>query len=114
MRATGAPVLTSSIDGRVVDTTRYRRHFADWMMQYWAVPDSGAIVALSIPPGAKIEFELMARRPGIPNVPGVTVPARPTDVVPIQSGDATYVYRSPRVLTRRPRAAYSDRLAPSS
>jgi hypothetical protein len=93
MRASGAPVLTSSIDGRVVDTTRYRFHTRDWIMEYSAVPDSGAIVALSIPAGAKIDFELAARRPGIPSVSGVTIPARPPNVVPSQSGDVSIVYR---------------------
>ena len=93
MRGSGAPVLTASIDGRIVDTTRYRFHSPDWIMQYWAVPDSGAIVALSIPAGAKITFELAARRPGIPTVAGVSVPVRPSYVVPSQSGDVSIVYR---------------------
>jgi hypothetical protein len=93
MRAIGTPVSTSSIDGRVVDTTRFRRHLPEWTMPYWAVPDSGAIVALSVPVGSRVGFELIARRPGIPTVAGLTVPPRPSDVVPFQTGDATYVYR---------------------
>ncbi len=93
MRALGAPVLSSSIDGRVVDTTRYRRHLREWAMPYWAVPDTGAIVALSVPMGSHIELELVARRPGLPTVPGLSVPPRPPDVAPVQFGDATYIYR---------------------
>jgi hypothetical protein len=93
IRASGAPVSTASIDGRVVDTTRYRRRSRDWVMEYWAVPDSGVVVALSIPAGAKIDLHLTSRRPGIPSVPGLSIPARPPYVVPIQSGDASYVYR---------------------
>jgi hypothetical protein len=93
MRALGAKVLTSSIDGRIVDTTRYRFHSPQWVMQYWAVPDSGAIVALSVPAGAHIDFELSARRPGIPPIPGVTIPPRPAFVVPSQTGDVSVVYR---------------------
>jgi hypothetical protein len=93
MRARGAKVLTSSIDGRVVDTTRYRLRARDWVMQYWAVPDTGAIVALSIPAGGHIDFDLAARRPGIPPVPGVTIPKRPPYVVPSQTGDVSIVYR---------------------
>ena len=96
MRASGAKVLTSSIDGRVVDTTRYRRRTRDWLMQYWAVSDSGAIVALSIPAGAHLDIDLAARRPGIPIVPGVTIPPRPTYVVPSQTGDVSIVYRHRR------------------
>jgi hypothetical protein len=92
MRASGAPVLTASIDGRVVDTTRYRYHSKDWVMRYWAVPDSGAVVALSIPAGAKIDFEVASRVPGIPAIAGVAIPPRPAHVVPIQDGDVSVVY----------------------
>jgi hypothetical protein len=93
MRARGAKVLASSIDGRVVDTTRYRYRVRDWVMEYWAVPDTGAIVSLSIPAGGHIDFDLAARLPGIPAVPGVTIPPRPTYVVPSQTGDVSIVYR---------------------
>jgi hypothetical protein len=93
MRASGARVLTSSIDGRVVDTTRYRTRSHDWRMQYWAVPDTGAIVALTVPAGGHIDFDVAARRPGIPSVPGVTIPPRPPYVVPSQTGDVSIVYR---------------------
>jgi hypothetical protein len=93
MRASGAPVSTASIDGRVVDTTRYRNRSRDWVMQYWAVPDSGVVVALSIPAGARIDVHLTSRRPGIGPVPGLSIPVRPAYVVPIQFGDASYVYR---------------------
>jgi hypothetical protein len=93
MRATGAPVRTASIDERVIDTTRYRYRTKAWVMEYWAVPDTGAIVALSIPPGAKIDFEIASRWPGLPSVPGVTIPPRPAFVVPIGEGDLSVVYR---------------------
>jgi hypothetical protein len=93
MRAVGVPVLSSSIDGRVVDTTHYRRHLAEWTMPYWAMPDTGAIVALSVPPGSHFGFELIARRPGLPAVPSLSVPPRPPRVAAFQTGDASYVYR---------------------
>ncbi|MEP6550224.1 MAG: M20/M25/M40 family metallo-hydrolase [Gemmatimonadales bacterium] len=93
MRASGAKVLSSSIDGREVDTTRYRRRSRDWVMQYWAVPDSGAIVALSIPTGSHVDVDLAARRPGIPPVPGVVIPQRPPYVVTSQTGDVSITYR---------------------
>ena len=96
MRASGAKVLMSSIDGRVVDTTRYRRRSRDWVMEYWAVPDGGATIALSIPAGGHIDFDLAARRPGIPSVPGFTIPPRPPYVVPSQTGDVSIVYSQRR------------------
>jgi hypothetical protein len=96
MRASGAKVLTSSIDGRVVDTTRYRHRERDWVMEYWAVPESGATIALSIPAGGHIDFDLAARRPGIPAVPGVTIPPRPSYVVQSQTGDVSIAYAQRR------------------
>jgi hypothetical protein len=93
MRASGAPVRTASIDERVVDTTRYRYRTNAWTMEYWAVPDTGAIVALSIPPGAKIAFEIASRRPGLPAIPGVTIPAMPSYVVPSGDGFLSIAYR---------------------
>jgi hypothetical protein len=96
MHAVGAPVLTASIDGRVIDTTRYRRRSADWVMEYWAVPDSGAIVALSIPRGQHIDFDIAAWRPGLPSIPGLAIAPRPPDVVPSQAGDVNISYRRSR------------------
>jgi hypothetical protein len=65
-------------------------------MEYWAVPDSGAIVALSIPPGQHIVFDLAARRPGLPAIPGIAIPSRPSNVVPSQAGDVSISYRRTR------------------
>jgi len=93
MHARGIKVLSASIDGRVVDTTRYRQRARDWNMEYWAVPDSGALIALSVPTGAHFDFDVAARMPGIPPVPGVTIPERPRYVVPSQTGDVSVVYR---------------------
>lgn len=93
MNAGGAHVIRSAIDDRVADTTRYRRPSTGWSMQYWAVPDSGAIVSLAVPPGTPVDLDLAARLPGLPPIPGVSIPKRPSDVVPIQSGDATIIYR---------------------
>jgi hypothetical protein len=96
LRVRGAQVLESSIDGRVVDTTRFRQRMRDWMTEYWAVPDTGAVIALSVPAGSHIDFDMAARRPGIPAVPGVTIPPRPSFVVSSQTGDVSIVYRHAR------------------
>jgi hypothetical protein len=93
MHARGVKVFGSSIDGRNVDTTRYRQRARDWNMEYWAVPDSGALIALSVPTGARLDFDVTARKPGIPTVPGATIPERPRFVVPSQTGDVSVVYR---------------------
>ncbi|HUQ99695.1 MAG TPA: hypothetical protein VM166_09595, partial [Gemmatimonadaceae bacterium] len=92
MRAQGAKVLAAAIDGRAVDTTRYRSRVHDWVMQYWAIPDSGAVIDLTIPAGQHISLELAARRPGLPAIPGIVIAARPGYVVPSQTGDVNIVY----------------------
>jgi hypothetical protein len=93
MRVSGTPVLLSAIDGRIVDTTRFRRRTAEWVMQYWAPSDSGAIVELTVAPGARATLELSARKDGLPSMPGIAIPSRPESVVPVQTGDVTIVYR---------------------
>src|SRR4029079_10421103 len=92
VRAIGAPVVRTAIDGKVADTTRFRRHPRTWAMLYWGVPDSGAVFSLSIPVGAHIDVEMAARSPGLPAIPGVQIPPRPNDVVPIQVGDVKVGY----------------------
>jgi len=92
LRALGAPVVRTAIDGRVADTTRFRRHPRAWAMLYWAVPDSGAVFSLSIPVGAHIDVEMAARSPGLPAIAGVQIPRRPNDVVPAQVGDVRVGY----------------------
>ena len=92
LHATGAPVLRTAIDARVVDTTRFRRHPRDWVMEYWAVPDSGAVFSLALPVGRHISVDLVARRAGLPPLSGVQIPQRPAYVVPVQSGDVSVTY----------------------
>jgi hypothetical protein len=92
LRALGAPVVRTAIDGRVADTTRFRRHPRTWAMLYWAVPDSGAVFSLSIPVGGHIDVEMAARAPGLPVIPGVQIPPRPREVVPAQVGDVKVGY----------------------
>jgi hypothetical protein len=87
MRASGARILASSIDGRVVDTTRYRIRLPTWSMTYSAVPDSGTVVELVVAPGPELDFDIAARRSGLPDIRGVTIPARPSYIVPAQNGD---------------------------
>ena len=92
LRALGAPVVRTAIDGKVADTTRFRRHPRTWATIYWAVPDSGAVFSLSIPVGAHIDVEMASRSPGLPVIAGVQIPPRPNDVVPAQVGDVRVSY----------------------
>jgi hypothetical protein len=93
MRVTDAPVISAAIDGRAIDTTRYRLHTRDWTLWYWAPSDSGARLSLIVPVGSTPKLEILAYSLGIPTLPGVTIPPRPANVVPVQSGDVTIVRR---------------------
>jgi hypothetical protein len=93
MRSVEGRVLAAAIDGRVIDTTRFRRSTAQWALSYAAPPDSGITLALTMPRGAKLTLEIGAQTAGLPPLTTPSIPPRPDDVVPIQSGDQTDVYR---------------------
>ena len=93
MRSVVGTVLVAAVDGRVVDTTRYRRRTPQWTLSYAAPPDSGFTLALTMPRGARITLELSAQSAGIAPLAGLSIPPRPEDVVPIQIGDQTDIYR---------------------
>jgi hypothetical protein len=93
MRVTDAPVIGAAVDGRSIDTKRYRLRTPDWTLRYWAPSDSGAILSLSVPAASTPKLEIVARSQGIPTLPGVTIVPRPANVVPVQSADLTLVRR---------------------
>jgi len=93
MRVTDAPVISAAIDGRAIDTTRYRLHTREWTLWYWAPSDSGALLSLIVPAGSTPKLEVLACSLGIPTLAGVTILPRPANVVPVQSGDVTIVCR---------------------
>ena len=94
MRATGAPVLTASIDDRVIDTTRFRYHSPFWTMRYWAVPDTRRDRRAVDPGRAKIDFEVVSRSSGDPaRSPGSRCHLGRRTSFPAQDGDVSVVYR---------------------
>jgi len=93
MRVTDAPVIRAAIDGRAIDTRRYRLRTPEWTLWYWAPSDSGVLVNLILSAGSKPKLEVLAYSLGIPKLPGVTIPPRPANMVPVQSGDVTIVCR---------------------
>jgi hypothetical protein len=93
IRVTDTPVISAAIDGRTIDTMRYRLHTREWTLWYWAPSDSGALLSLIVPAGSTPKLEILAYSLGIPALPGVTILPRPSNVVPVQSGDVTIVCR---------------------
>ncbi len=93
IEVTGSPVLTATVDGRVVDPSKYRYRSPDWQLTYWAPADSGFTLSLVVPNDAKPVVTLTRQVAGLPTLPGVTIPPRPAGVLPSQTGDISVVYR---------------------
>jgi hypothetical protein len=93
MRVTDSAVIRTAIDGRAINTTRYRLRTQGWTLWYWAPSDSGALLSLVVPAGSTPKLEILAYSLGIPTLPGATILPRPANVVPVQSGDVTIVCR---------------------
>ena len=94
IRLDGPRVARAVVDGRVVDTTRFRSPVRQWQLDYTAPPDSGFTLGLRLAEPGEITLGLTARSPGLPA--GVPLPARTPTVVTIHSGDATFVRRTAR------------------
>ena len=93
LHANETRVLRSSIDGRAIDTARYRSSVGFWRLDYTAPPDSGITLGLTVPAGSSVSLDLLARSPGIPAAANVQ-PTRTADVVTAQTGDVTVVHRT--------------------
>ena len=91
VRAIGARVIASEVDGRAVDTTRYRSSTPEWSLGYVAPQPDGFSLALTVRKDAPLELDLIARSLGLPHAIGIR--ARPDEVLPTQSGDQTVVHR---------------------
>jgi hypothetical protein len=98
MRAPGTTVLRASIDGQLIDTTRYRRGIVSgWFLAYNAPPPAGIKLGLTVPAGSRVSLDLLTRTPGVPPFEALHVPPLPPrlpDVVTVQTGDITLVHRT--------------------
>jgi len=97
MRANETRVLRAAIDGREIDTSRYRGTVESWSLDYAAPPDSGITLALTVPIRNAVSLDLLTTSRGIAPLAGITFPPRPPDVVTVQMGDVTIVHRAVRV-----------------
>lgn len=91
--AADSGIVAASVDGRTVDRSRYRSRSTRWTLDYVAPTDSGFTLRLQLAPQATPSLQVLARRPGIPELSGLVVPTRPAGVLPIQSGDQSIVYK---------------------
>ena len=93
LQAPDTRVLSAAIDGRQIDTSRYRGGVRFWRLDYTGPPESGIMLALSIPAGKPLTLDLMTRTPGLPPLDGAPIPARTPDIVTVQTGDITLVHQ---------------------
>ena len=85
-------VLDAAVNGRPIDVRRYRRHTAQWMLEFAAPPDSGFTLALTMDPSAHGIIGVRGVAQGIPPMPELHLPRRPEHILPVQDGDMTWIY----------------------
>ena len=97
MRALRTRVVRASIDGRPIDTSRYRQAASEWSLGYSGPPPAGVKLGLTVPAGSAVSLDLLTRTPGVPPFETLHVPPLPPrlpDVVTVQTGDVTLVHRT--------------------
>jgi hypothetical protein len=95
MQAVDTRVLRASIDGRQIDTSRYRGGAREWRLAYSAPPPTGIRLGLTVPANRPVSLDLISRSPGVPPLHTLRVaplPPRLPDVVTVQTGDVTLVH----------------------
>lgn len=93
VRVTGNHVQSAMVDGRMIDTTRFRRQQSEWEFGFSAPPDSGFTIAFTLAPAMKTTMQVTSMMAGLPVMPGMTVPARTPGTVIMQTGDVTVMRR---------------------
>ncbi len=97
MDADSGAVLAAAVDGRAIDTKRYRYPTARWSLDYAAPPDSGFVLALTLRSGVHPLLDVIARTNGIAGALTMRIPPRPSGVLRAQGGDETLVHRALRL-----------------
>jgi hypothetical protein len=94
LRAVDGLVLSSAVDGRTIDTSRYRSPSPQWTLGYVVPPADGFVLTLVVTRGKPLELDVISRTLGLPSA--ITIPPRPNDVVQIHAGDQTVTHRRVR------------------
>ena len=89
----GAFASLVAIDGRAIDSSRYRRKPKALAITFTAPPDSGFTAVIEFPADSTVSLGIIAVSSGLPELGDPRIPARPAGVVAIQNGDVTVRYR---------------------
>jgi hypothetical protein len=95
-RAIGSPVLSAALEGREIDTSRYRSRSAPWTLDYVAPPPEGFVLTLTVPSHPELQLDIMGQLLDLPASVRGGIPSRPPGVLTIHSGDQTIVRRRVR------------------
>jgi hypothetical protein len=89
-------VLSASVNGHDLGkpSEARRRQPGHWGFDYANPPDEGFDLQLRVQASGPVTIVLVDRSSGLPTIPGANFPPRPSDSMPIHSGDQTMVRRS--------------------
>jgi hypothetical protein len=93
LRAVDTPVLSSSIEGRAIDPSRYRVRSSEWTIGYVAPRESGFTLRFIVRRQQPVTLDVIARSSGLPPIPNLPIAPRPPGVLLIHGGDLTAVHR---------------------
>jgi len=94
LRAVDTEVVSSAVNGRMIDTSRYRSRSPQWTLGYVVPPVDGFLLTLVVPKDKPVDLDVITRSIGLP--PAVVIPSRPENVVPIHAGDQTVTHHRAR------------------
>lgn len=91
-----AEVFSASVNGRDLGKPSEARWHTEgqWSFDYANPPAEGIDVQLRLRNADKVTIVLVDRSSGLPAIPGANFPPRPSDSMPIHSGDLTMVRKS--------------------
>jgi Peptidase family M28 len=91
--------LDATINGKPVASNDSNDHVPfgnQWMINYWAIPDDGVDLILSLKPGQPLKINAMDRTYNLPEIPGMMIKPRPDYIMATPSGysDSTLITKS--------------------
>jgi hypothetical protein len=91
--------LDGTINGKPIASSDSKDHVAlgnQWVVNYWAIPDDGVNMVLSLKPGQPLKINAVDRTYNLPEIPGMVIKPRPDYIMATPSGysDSTFITKS--------------------